>query len=64
MRKIYLFLLLSLFSFLSCADEYVSGYFKKDGTYVEGYFRSSPNSTNRDNYSTQGNITSVRLKVE
>ena len=56
MRKHYLFLLLILFTLLSYADEYVNGYFKKDGSYVEGYFRSSPNSTNRDNYSTQGNI--------
>ena len=37
------------------ADEYVNGYYKKDGTYVQGYTRSSPNTTNRDNYSTQGN---------
>lgn len=32
-----------------------SGYFRKDGTYVAPYNRSSPNSTNHDNYSTHGN---------
>jgi hypothetical protein len=37
-------------------DTWVNGYFKKDGTYVDGYYRSRPNSTNTDNYSTQGNV--------
>jgi len=35
---------------------YVKGYTKKDGTYVAGYWRSSPNDTMLDNYSTKGNI--------
>lgn len=34
----------------------VSGYTRKDGTYVQPYFRTAPNSTNRDNFSTKGNI--------
>lgn len=38
------------------ADDYVRPYVKRDGTYVEGHYRSSPNSTNWDNYSTQSNI--------
>lgn len=33
----------------------VSGYYRKDGTYVQPYFRTAPNSTNRDNFSTKGN---------
>jgi len=33
----------------------VSGYTKKNGTYVEPYFRSSPNSNPYDNYSFPGN---------
>jgi hypothetical protein len=37
------------------ADTYVDGYFKRDGTYVPGHYRSSPNSSNWDNYSSQGN---------
>jgi hypothetical protein len=37
------------------ADEYVNGYYRDDGTYVRGYYKSSPNSTNYDNYSTYGN---------
>lgn len=34
----------------------VSGYTRKDGTYVQPYFRTAPNSTNRDNFSTKGNV--------
>lgn len=34
----------------------VSGYYRKDGTYVQPYFRTAPNATNRDNFSTKGNI--------
>ena len=39
----------------SFADTWVNGYYKRDGTYVPGHFRSSSNQTNWDNYSTQGN---------
>lgn len=34
----------------------VSGYYRKDGTYVQPYFRTAPNHTNRDNFSTKGNV--------
>ncbi len=34
----------------------VSGYTRSDGTYVQPYFRTAPNSTNRDNFSTIGNV--------
>lgn len=37
------------------ADQYVNGYVRQDGTYVAPHMRSSPNSTQSDNYSTQGN---------
>src|SRR6478672_8511890 len=33
----------------------VSGYVNKNGTYVAPHYRSSPNSTTLDNYSTKGN---------
>lgn len=33
----------------------VRGYVRKDGTYVAPHYRSSPNSTKSDNYSTRGN---------
>ena len=40
---------------ISYADQYVSGHYKSNGTYVNGYTRSSPNNTVSDNYSTKGN---------
>jgi len=46
---------LSVSTFAS-ADEYVHGYTKKDGTYVEPYYRSSPDNIRDNNYSTRGNV--------
>lgn len=54
MKKILFCIVLALCSSL-VADTYVNGYTKKDGTYVQGHYRSSPNSTKNDNYSTYGN---------
>jgi PBCV-specific basic adaptor domain len=48
--------LLMLFAAMSAeADTYVNGYFKKDGTYVEGHFKTTPHDTNWGAYSTDGN---------
>ena len=63
MKKI-LFLILALLITFSSAiaqsrsstDVYVKGYTRKDGTYVQPHYRSAPNYTNRDNFSTKGNI--------
>lgn len=41
---------------LSFGDVFVNGYTRSDGTYVKPHYRSSPNSTRNDNYSTFGNI--------
>jgi len=38
------------------AQVYVRGYTRSDGTYVAPHYRSSPNSTTLDNYSTRGNL--------
>lgn len=60
-KKIHLRLIITfLFQFklifgLS-AQVLVNGYFKKNGTYVEPYYRTEPNSTLFDNYSTKGNV--------
>ena len=37
------------------ADQYVHGYYRSNGTYVQPYYRSSPNGTVTDNYSYRGN---------
>jgi len=34
----------------------VRGYTRSNGTYVAPHYRSSPNSTRLDNYSTRGNV--------
>ena len=39
----------------SSSEVYVNGYTQKDGTYVQGYWRTLPNRTTDDNYSSKGN---------
>ena len=34
---------------------YVEGHYKKNGTWVEGYYKTKANKTKSDNYSTEGN---------
>jgi len=41
---------------VSSAQQYIQGYCKKDGTCVDGHFRTRPNDTAYDNYSSRGNI--------
>ena len=41
---------------VALADVYVQGYYKNNGTYVQPHYRSSPNSTTLDNWSTKGNV--------
>jgi hypothetical protein len=60
MKKIslLLFSMMLMLSFLSVsasAKERVSGYHKKNGTYVQPHYRSSPNSSKLDNWSSSGN---------
>ena len=38
------------------SDEQVSGYTRSNGTYVEPYHRTAPDSNPYNNYSTQGNV--------
>ena len=56
MKKVFLLIVsfLLLASTLAFAG-YVQGYTRKDGTYVQGHYRSDPNSTVKDNYSYKGN---------
>jgi hypothetical protein len=50
-------------SAMASAQTYVHGYTKKDGTFVAPHYRSSPNSTKLDNYSTKGNINPYTGKL-
>ena len=38
------------------ADQYVNGYYRKDGTYVQPYHRSDPDGNPYNNFSTKGNV--------
>ena len=55
MKKIFIFLLLLAFVTPCLASTYVRGYTRRDGTYVQGHYRSNADSTKLNNYSTQGN---------
>lgn len=37
-------------------DVYVNGYTRKDGSYVQPHYRTAPDSTVNNNWSTQGNV--------
>lgn len=50
-----LLILLALLSTTATADTYVNPHFRKDGTFVQGHMRSSPDSSTYNNYSSQGN---------
>lgn len=41
---------------LAQQDTTVSGYYRKNGTYVEPYHRTAPDNNPYNNYSTQGNV--------
>ncbi len=54
--KILALSLLALFlTFEANASNHVSGYTRRDGTYVAPHYRSDANSSRFDNYSTKGN---------
>lgn len=38
------------------AQVHVKGHVRKDGTYVMPHYRTAPDSTQQNNYSTQGNV--------
>jgi len=55
MKKVLLSLLLLSLTLPAFPSQRVGSYYRHDGTYVKSYYRSSPNYTRMDNYSTQGN---------
>tara|TARA_B110000046_G_C12817218_1_gene323789 strand:- start:272 stop:547 length:276 start_codon:yes stop_codon:yes gene_type:complete len=56
MKKIFLSIIFVIVLFSSAfADVYVKPYYKSNGTYVQGHYRSSPDSTTSNNWSTTGN---------
>ena len=56
MKKIFLILLIVFVSFVTFGqDVYVEGYFKSNGTYVAPHYRSRPDNSFQNNYSSFGN---------
>lgn len=65
MKKVFFFIafLFAAANSIAQSSVYVSGYTNSVGTYVQSYYRTAPNSTVNDNYSTVGNINSYTGSV-
>lgn len=63
MNKLSMLVVALLLALPAHAQVWVDGYTRSDGTYVQGHYRSSPNNTKLDNYSTRGNINPYTGKV-
>jgi len=52
-----LVLVVTMLSMAVCfaGDVYVNGYYKNDGTYVQGYHRSTPDDRRDNNYNNDNN---------
>jgi hypothetical protein len=48
--------LLTTFAYSANAAHYTRGHIRKNGTYVAPSFKTNPNKSIRDNYSTKGNV--------
>lgn len=55
MNRIALYILTYVAASSSFADDYVNGYIRRDGAYVQPHYRSESNDYRYDNYSSQGN---------
>lgn len=57
MKKIVLIAAMFLvFASMAEAGQRTRGYWKKNGTYVSPHYRTSPDSSKMNNWSTKGNI--------
>lgn len=57
MKQVIAFVLSLLLSSVAFAgDTYVNGYYRSNGTYVSPHYRSAPNATKADNWTTKGNV--------
>ncbi len=55
MKILFLSFIALFIIFEASASNHVSGYTRRDGTYVAPHYRSDANSSRFDNYSTRGN---------
>lgn len=53
MKRTSLFIAFVAFSGAALAEQYVNGYYRKDGTYVQGHAKSSPDEYRYNNKGSQ-----------
>lgn len=63
MNKLICIVLFLLINIVVLSQVSVRGYYRKDGTYVEPYMRSSPDKSPYNNYSYPGNVNPYTGKV-
>lgn len=56
MKKLAVLICAALAASAFADSTYVRPHVRKDGTYVEGHFRTTPDSSRMNNYGTQGNF--------
>lgn len=61
--KLLILIIAMLVSTIAIADTYVKGYYKSNGTYVQPHYRSDPDSSVSNNWSTKGNVNPYTGKV-
>ena len=55
MKKVFISIIALFFCATTFSQTYVSGYYKSNGTYVQGHYRTAKDDTNHNNWSTSGN---------
>ena len=56
MKKVFLTAVLAGISYFGNTQVWVDGYTKSNGTIVQGHYRTEPNNTKLDNWTTKPNV--------
>jgi len=56
-------IMLTTVSYSQAYDTYVNGYTSNNGTYVQPYYRTAPDSNRFNNYSSQGNVNPYNGRI-
>ncbi len=63
MKNLILLVSLMAFAAPAMAQTYVKGYTRSNGTYVSPHYRSAPDNSRSNNYSSSGNVNPYTGKV-